>query len=77
MLHYVPFMYFSVKREDRSSDVKEIVVIEDLNLIITFSKKIELFSLIALKLVFNSPANLFYYKKGIVDLNKMEIYTYI
>lgn len=70
-------MYFSVKREDRSSDVKEIVVIEDLNLIITFSKKIELFSLIALKLVFNSPANLFYYKKGIVDLNKMEIYTYI
>jgi hypothetical protein len=29
MLHYVPFMYGSIKREDLSSEVKEILVFED------------------------------------------------
>jgi hypothetical protein len=37
MLHYVPFMYFSIKREYQDSEIKEILVIEDLNLYITFS----------------------------------------
>ena len=70
-------MYFSIKREVRSSDVKEILVIEDFNLLITFSKKIEVFSLISLKLIFNSQANIFNYKKGVVDSKNMEIYSYI
>ena len=77
MIHYVPFMYGSIKRVDKSSDVKEILVFEDLNIIITISKKIEVFSLITLKLLFNSPANLFYYKKGVLDLKNMEFYTFI
>ena len=61
-------MYFSIKREVRSSDVKEILVIEDFNLLITFSKKIEVFSLISLKLLYNSEPNIFNYKKDFKPL---------
>ncbi len=48
IFHYAPFMYVSIKRAYRNSVVNDIAVFEDLNMIVTFSKKIEVFSLITL-----------------------------